>query len=77
MKGAKELENYLWDMEQFFEAAHVIDDEKVSITSMHMLGDAKLGRITRLEGDAKLGRPHITTRETLKREFKEKFLPPM
>ena len=33
-RNAKELENFLWDIEQFFKAAHVPDGEKVSITSM-------------------------------------------
>ena len=41
-RNAKELENFLWDMEQFFKAAHVPDDEMVSITSMYIYGDAKL-----------------------------------
>ena len=40
--NAKELEKFLWDMEQFFKAAHIPDDEKVSITSMYLTGDAKL-----------------------------------
>ncbi|RVW19038.1 hypothetical protein CK203_095041 [Vitis vinifera] len=41
-RNAKELENFLWDMEQFFKAAHVPDGEKVSITSMYLTSDAKL-----------------------------------
>ena len=40
--NAKELENFLWDMEQFFKATRVPDLEKVSITSMNLMGDAKL-----------------------------------
>ena len=41
-KSVKELENLLWDMEQFFRATRVLDDEKVSITSMYLTSDAKL-----------------------------------
>ena len=41
-RNAKELENFLWDMEQFFKAAHIPDGEKVSITSMYLNGHAKL-----------------------------------
>ena len=41
-KNVKELENLLWDMEQFFRATHVLDGEKVSITNMYLIGDAKL-----------------------------------
>ena len=74
-RSAKELENFLWDMEQFFRAAQVADEEKVSITGMYLMGDAKLWWRTRLEGDAESGRPRISTWETLKRELKEQFLP--
>ena len=40
-RNAKELENFLWDIEQFFKAAHVLETELVSITSMYFFGDAK------------------------------------
>ena len=73
-RSAKELKNFLWDMEQFFNAALVADKEKVSIISMHLLGDAKLWWRTKLDGDAKSGRPQITT-ENLKQELKKQFLP--
>ena len=39
---AKELENFIWDMEQFFKAANVLDGEKVSIAIMYLIGNAKL-----------------------------------
>ncbi|KAL0302392.1 UNVERIFIED_CONTAM: hypothetical protein Sangu_3102600 [Sesamum angustifolium] len=32
-RSAKELENFLWDMETYFQAAHIPEAEKVSITS--------------------------------------------
>ena len=41
-RNAKDLENFLWDMEQYFKAAKIADDDKVSITSMYLVGDAKL-----------------------------------
>ena len=41
-RSAKELENLLWDMEQFFRAAQVADEEKVSITGMYLMGDAQI-----------------------------------
>ena len=74
-RSAKELENFLWDMEQLFRATQVADEEKVSITGVYLLGDAKLWWRTRLKGDAESGRPQISTWETLKRELKEQFLP--
>ena len=52
-RNGKELENFLWDMEQFFKAAHVLDDEKVFITSMYLFGDAKLWWRTRMGDDIK------------------------
>ena len=65
----------MWDIEQFFKAAHVPDGEKVSITSMYLTGDAKLWWRARMEDDAESGRPQITTWETLKKELKDQFLP--
>ncbi|ERN00018.1 hypothetical protein AMTR_s00105p00029470 [Amborella trichopoda] len=38
---AKELENLLWDMEQFFTAARASED-RVTVTSMYLTRDAKL-----------------------------------
>ena len=60
-RNAKELENFLWDMEQFFKVAHVPDDEKVSITSMYLFGDAKLWWRTQMGDDSEPGRPSTTT----------------
>ena len=40
--NAKKFEIFLWDMEQFFKAAHVPNKDMVSITSMYLSGDAKL-----------------------------------
>ena len=74
-RNAKELENFLQDMEQFFKAAHVPDSEKVSITSLYLTSDAKLWWRTRIEGDAESGKPQITTWETLKNELKDQFIP--
>ena len=72
---AKDLENFLWDMEQYFKAAHIDEREQVSITSMYLVGDAKLWWRTRTDGDASVDRPVITTFEALKKELKEQFLP--
>ena len=48
-RNAKELENFLWDMER----------EKVTMTSMYLAGDAKLWWRTRLADDKEAGRPTI------------------
>lgn len=42
VRNAKELENFIWDMEQYFRIIHIPDGEKVNITSMYMSSDAKL-----------------------------------
>ncbi|KAL0427846.1 UNVERIFIED_CONTAM: hypothetical protein Slati_2959400 [Sesamum latifolium] len=42
-RDAKEVENFLFDMEQYFLAANVEDEaRKVSTTTMYLTGDAKL-----------------------------------
>lgn len=46
-------------MEQYFQAVHVPDAEKVSLTSMYLAGDAKLWWKTRSDGEAGVGRPQI------------------
>ena len=74
-KNGKELENFLWDMEQLFKAAHIPDGDKLSITNIYLTGDAKLWWRTKTEDDAKFERPQITTWETLKKELKDQFLP--
>ena len=71
----RNLKFFLWDMEQFFKVAHLLDSEMVSITSMHLSGDAKLWWRTRMGDDVESGRPQIDTWETRKRELKEQFLP--
>ncbi|GAV73722.1 hypothetical protein CFOL_v3_17205, partial [Cephalotus follicularis] len=51
-RDAKELENFLWDMESYFQATRVPNEEKVSITSMYLSGDAKLLWRTKVQDDA-------------------------
>ncbi|XP_059663489.1 uncharacterized protein LOC132309170 [Cornus florida] len=77
-RNAKELENFLWDMEQYCKAARIPDGEKVTITSMYLscdACDAKLWWRTWTEDDASAGRPWIEVWETLKKELKDQFLP--
>ena len=72
--NAKELGNFLWDMEQFFKAAHVPDSEKVSITNIYLMGDAKLWWRTRVREDLEAARPQVVEWEMLKKELKDQFL---
>ena len=41
-RNAKDLENFLWDMEQYFIAARIPIGEQVTITAMYLSSDAKL-----------------------------------
>ncbi|XP_070045739.1 uncharacterized protein [Nicotiana tomentosiformis] len=74
-RSAKELENFLWDMEQYFLAARVPNDEKVTITPMYLTDDAKVWWRTRVVEAESAGLPKIETWETLKKELKSQFLP--
>ncbi|KAL3626938.1 hypothetical protein CASFOL_029249 [Castilleja foliolosa] len=74
-RDAKELENFLWDMENYFQAAGVPDAEKVAIACMYLNGDAKLWWRARLSGDASANRESIKTWESMKTELKGQFLP--
>ncbi|KAL0344337.1 UNVERIFIED_CONTAM: hypothetical protein Sangu_1321100 [Sesamum angustifolium] len=74
-RSAKELENFQWDMETYFQAARIPEAEKVSITSMYLTGDAKLWWRTRLSDDVSVNRDKIETWDVLKKELKDQFLP--
>ncbi|GLT61128.1 hypothetical protein SLA2020_338540 [Shorea laevis] len=71
-RSAKELENFLWDMEQYFRAARIPEGEQVTITTMYLTSDAKLWWRTPKDDD--FGRPKLTTCEALREELKDQFL---
>ncbi|GFZ21310.1 hypothetical protein Acr_29g0004720 [Actinidia rufa] len=71
-RSAKELENFLRDMEQYFKVARISNDEKVLITSMYLSRDAKLWQRTRTSDET---RPVIETWSILKKELNNHFLP--
>jgi hypothetical protein len=74
-RSSKELENFLWDMEQYFSVAKIGVAEQVDLTVMYLTGDAKLWWRTRTKDDLSAGRPKIETWDRLKQELKEQFLP--
>ena len=61
-------------MEQYFKATRVSDQEKVTITSMYLSGDAKLWWRIHVEDDAGASRK-IDSWDALKKELKDQFLP--
>ncbi|KAJ7949948.1 Retrotransposon protein, putative, Ty3-gypsy subclass [Quillaja saponaria] len=74
-RDAKELENFLFDMEQYFRAVRMDSEEaKVTTATMYLAGDAKLWwRIKYV--DIQDGRCVIDTWEDLRRELKAQFFP--
>ena len=69
-QNAKDLENFLWDMEQYFVAA----GEQVQITTMYLSGYARLWWQIKSSDDVGVGRPKIEMWEILKKELKDQFL---
>ena len=74
-RSAKDLENFIWDMQEYFVAANIPEDRQVSMASMYMSGDAKLWYRTRTEEDENAGRPRIETWNSLRQELREQFMP--
>lgn len=74
-RSAKELENFLYDMKQYFIAAHILENDQLSITTMYLSGDAKLWWRTRDADDVGACRPRIDTWAKLKKEMRDQFLP--
>jgi hypothetical protein len=58
-KSSKELENFLWDMEQYFSVIKIGVAEQVNLIVMYLMGDAKLWWRTRIEEDLSAGHPKI------------------
>ncbi|KAJ7968204.1 Senescence-specific cysteine protease sag39 [Quillaja saponaria] len=72
-RDAKELENFLFDMEQYFRAVRMDSEEaNVTTTTMYLAGDAKLWWRTKYV-DIQDGRCVIDTWEDLRRELKAQF----
>ena len=74
-RDAKDLANFLFDMEHYFRAVRVeSEDGKVAMATMYLSADAKVWWRTKYD-DIQNGRCTITTWEDLKRELKTQFLP--
>lgn len=54
-RSAKDLENFIWVIHEYFVAANIPEDRQVSMASMHLTGDAKLWFRTRTEEDISAG----------------------
>ncbi|XP_069144447.1 uncharacterized protein [Solanum lycopersicum] len=74
-RSAKELENFIWDMEQYFTAAKVPNADKLNITTMYLSGDAKLSWRTRNAEHVSADHPRIDTWDKIIKEMCDQFLP--
>ncbi|CAL9004855.1 unnamed protein product, partial [Prunus brigantina] len=61
-KVSHDLENFLWEMEQYFKVARISEEEKVTVTCM-------------VPDDASARPPEIETWTTLSKELRDQFLP--
>ncbi|KAK3041284.1 hypothetical protein RJ639_001386 [Escallonia herrerae] len=74
-RDAKEVENFLFDIEQYFRAIRVDSEAtKVSMATMYLVGDAKLWWRKKY-AEIEDGSCVINTWDILKRELKSQFFP--
>ncbi|KAL0295734.1 UNVERIFIED_CONTAM: hypothetical protein Scaly_3091000 [Sesamum calycinum] len=74
-RDAKEVENFLFDMEQYFLAANVEDEaRKVSTTTMYLTGDAKLCWCTKY-AEIQANQVRLDTWALLREAIREQFFP--
>ncbi|MCF8701937.1 hypothetical protein L3054_11180 [Corynebacterium sp. MC-10] len=74
-RSAKELENFLYDIEQYFTMARIAEEDKLNIATIYLHGDAKLWWRTRDSDDVSAGRPRIDSWSKLRKEMRDQFLP--
>lgn len=74
-KNVKELDNFLWSMEQYFKAFAMTDEAlKVDMTSLY-LEDTAMVWWRRRQGDIERGTCSISTWAEFKVELKKQFYP--
>ncbi|KAA0063885.1 uncharacterized protein E6C27_scaffold616G00090 [Cucumis melo var. makuwa] len=75
VRDAKALENYIFDLEQYFKATNTVTEEaKVTLATMHLSEDAKLWWRSRYV-NIQEGRCTVDTWDALKRELRSQFFP--
>ncbi|XP_021766697.1 uncharacterized protein LOC110731175 [Chenopodium quinoa] len=73
-RDAKEVDNFLFDMEQYFRICQLSDDQKVDTAIMYLFEDAKLWWRTK-HADIEAGRIKIDTWAEFKEELKNNSTP--
>ncbi|KAA0045513.1 uncharacterized protein E6C27_scaffold1202G00660 [Cucumis melo var. makuwa] len=73
VKDAKALQNFIFDLEQYFKATNTFTEKaKVTLTTMHLCEDAKLWWRSRYM-DIQEGHCTIDTWDVLKKELRSQF----
>uniref|UniRef100_A0A803MT59 Ty3 transposon capsid-like protein domain-containing protein n=1 Tax=Chenopodium quinoa TaxID=63459 RepID=A0A803MT59_CHEQI len=74
-RDAREIDNFLWSIERYFEAVHLEEDaSKINAVTMY-LGDDAILWWRRREQDIKNGSCSIRTWDQFKEDFKKQFRP--
>ena len=74
-RSAKDVDNFLWGMEQYFRVMGIVEDAtKVSTASMYLVDIALLWWRRRCN-ETRPGGAAITTWEEFQREFRQQFYP--
>ncbi|XP_060196336.1 uncharacterized protein LOC132625764 [Lycium barbarum] len=74
-RNAKEVENFIFDVEQYFEAVGELEEpKKVATATMYLQGDAKLWWRVKFEA-IRAGEENLTTWEELKAAIRLQFFP--
>lgn len=74
-RDAKELEDFIWRMERYFEGANIVDEAQKVRTSTLYLTDTAALWWRRKHAEIESGTSRIDTWEDLKKELKAKFYP--
>ncbi|KAH9610423.1 hypothetical protein KSS87_020161 [Heliosperma pusillum] len=74
-RDSKEIDNFLWGLEQYFDALKITEDDmKIKSATMYLAEDAILWW-RRRQADEKKGLCHINTWDDFKGDFKKQFYP--
>lgn len=72
---AKGLENFIWDIEQYFRVPGILKGEKVQICMAYLVDNTKPWWRTHIAPRLKGDQPTLQSWDNLKKELKAQFLP--
>lgn len=74
-RDAKEFENFLRDIYEYFKTTKISEETHVGIDSMYLTSNTKLWWHTRVLDDENTERHKISTSELMKKKLRNQFLP--